>query len=232
MADNGSFLVVTRSERYDSLIRIYDSNFKLMTEYSKNDRVISASLSSDGRFAAVLSMTAEQGESVVSLNVVDCKKNEVISSSSFNGSMPYRCEFLSDDRIAVVLDDRTAVIDRGGRVKGEYSYPSSLERMDIVGERIALLFSESDSMKKKTVSILDREGKLVFGDTVKGNVKDMALCDGALYLLLGGRVIRINTLLGTESVCETQSADASLVVFPDGKVALCTQTAASYISFD
>lgn len=232
MADNGSFLVVTRSSMYDSVVRIYDSSFTLTGEYSKNDRVISASLSSDGRYAAVLSMTAEHGESVVSLNVVDCKRNEVVSTSSFDGSMPYRCDFLSDDRIAVVLDDRTCVIDRGGKLRGEYLYPSSLERIDVSGERVALLFSESETVNKKTLALLDREGKLIFGDTVTGNVRDVKIGDGAIYLLQSGKVIRINTQIGTESICQTVDARGSLVVFPDGKVAVCTQTAASYISFD
>lgn len=232
MADNGSFLVVTRSEKYDSLVKVYDSNFDAVTEYSKNDRVISASLSSDGRYAAVLSMTAEHGESVVSLNIIDCKKNDIVSTSSFDGSMPYRCDFLSDERIAVILDDRTCVVDRSGKVMGEYSYPSSLEKMDISKERIALLFSENASLNKKTVSILDSEAKLTFGDTVKGNVRDMKIGDGFVYILLGGKVIRINTQLGTKSLLETDVADASIVLFPNGKVALCTQTTANYISFD
>ncbi len=232
MAENGSFLLVTRSERYDSVVRVYDSNFKEVTQYSKNDRVISASLSSDGRFAAVLSMTAEHGGSVVDLNVVDCKKKEVVSTSTFDGLMPYRCDFLTDDRIAVILSDRVCVVDRGGKIKGEYNYPSSLERIDVSGDRVALLFSESESLNKKTVSLLDKEGNLTFSDTVKGNVRDIKISDGALYLLESGKVTRFNTLIGTESERKLTSTASSLVVFPDGKVAVCTQTAASYISFD
>ena len=232
MADNGSFLVVTASERYDSLVRIYDSSFEPITEYSKNDTVISASLSSNGRYAAVLSLSAEHGESIVTLSVIDSKKNELISSSSFNGYMPYKCEFLSDDRIAVMLDDKVSMIDRGGKVKGEYYYPSSLEKLDVSGGKIAMIFSESDSYEGKKAVVIDSEGNMSFAKVVKGNVRDLKIGDGALYILQSGKVIRFNTLLGTESLCEANDASEALVVFPDGKVALCTQTDASYISFD
>ena len=232
MADNGSFLVITQSSMYDSVVRIYDQTFELVSEYSKNDRVISAALSSDGRFAAVLSMTADHGESVVSLNVVDCKKNEVISTSFFNGSMPYRCAFLSDDRVAVILDDRACVIDRGGKVRGQYLYTSTLERIDVSDDGYALLFSETKTTQGKTVALFDKEGKLIFGDTVKGNVRDVKIGDGVIYLLQSGKVIRIYTRIGTENVSQISDAGLALVVFPDGKVAVCTQTAASYISFD
>ena len=232
MAENGSFLVVTGAQRYDSMVKVYNSDFELVSEYSKNDRVISASLSSDGRYAAVLSIAVQQGESVVSLNVIDCKKNEVVSKTVWGASMPYRCDFLTDDRIAVILDDRVSVIDRDGRTKGDYIFPSSLERIDVSNEKFALLFAESDLLNKKTVSVFDKEGRLTFSDTTHGNVRDMKLGEDSVYLLQSGRVTRISTLTGSESSCSVESDARALVVFFGEAVVVCTQSAARYISFD
>ena len=232
MADNGSFLIVTRSARYESAVKVYDSNFKLISEYSKNDRVIYASLSSSGRYAAILSLSAEQGESRVALNVIDCKKSSIVSSTSFDGSMPYRCDFLTDDRVAVTLDDRLCVIDRSGRIKGEYYFSSSLERIDVSGGKVALLFSENGALREKTLTVISSDGSLIYADTIKGNVRDMKLGQGVVYILQSSKVQRINTTLGTKSEYLADDTGDAIVVFPDGSVALCTQTAAVYISFD
>lgn len=232
MAENGSFLLVTSSERHVSVVKIYDSEFNPITEYSKNDRVISASLSSDGRYAAVLSMDAKEGGSVSYLNVIDCNKNEIVSSLTYSGSMPYKCSFLADDRIAVILDNKLCVVGRNGKLRGEYYYSSSLERIDVEGDRVALLFSTPGSSNQKILSVFNKEGKMTRNESIQGSVRDLKLLADAVYLLQSGKVMRINISLGTRDVCEVDTVDASLVVFHDGKVAVCTKALARYITFN
>ncbi len=232
MAPNGSFLLVTGSERYVSVVKIYDSEFRPVTEYSKNDRVISASLSTDGRYASVLSMDAKEGGSVTYLNVIDCNKNEVVSTLTYNGSMPYKCSFLTDDRIAVILDNKLCVVSRNGKLRGEYYYPSSLERIAVEGDRVALLFSADGSSSQKILAVFNKEGKMTRNELIQGSVRDLELGDDAVYLLQSGKVLRINIAIGGKDYYEVDTVDASLVVFHDGKVAVCTKALARYISFD
>ena len=232
MAENGSYLLVTSSKKYASVVKIYDSTLNLIGEYSKNDRVISASLSSDGRFAAVLSLSSRDGEAVSSLNVIDTRSCSVKYSVSFDGYMPYTCQFLTDDRIAVILDGKAVVFDRGGAQKSEFVYKDSLARYDIRGGRFALLFSDGAATNRNSVAVFNKDGTPIFSGTTDGIVRDMKISDTAVYFLKSKEVVRISTSTGSVARADTISEKARIMVFSDGRVAFCTQTTARYISFD
>ena len=232
MAKDGSFLVVTSSSSYASVLRFYNSKFELVCEYSKNDRVIGASLSSNGRYAAVLSVKAEGGSPVSVLNVIDTKNSRVISTTEYRDSMPYSCEYLTDDRILVLLDGRCAVVDASGGEVQEYVYPASLQSYDIFNGKFALLFDGDGDTAKSTVTVFDSNGRPSFTTSVEGAVIDMRIGDGYVYFLRSGNVTRISDALGSKSETQTDRGNSRLVVFSDGKVAVCSQTMAKYISFD
>ncbi len=232
MSDNGSFLIVTSSKSYNSVVKIYDSQFKLVAEYNKNDRVISASLSSDGRYAAVASLTAQDGRSIVVLNILDCKKNEVLTERRTSSSMPYLCDFLTDGRIVLVLDNGHMIFDRKGEIIREHSYDAPVEKIDISGGKLAILFSGLGSSDKKTAAVFDSDGNRVFSKNISGSVKDMKLSGGYIFLLGNMKATRISTSVGTEMFCDISAERSRLVVFDDGRVLACSQNFASYISFD
>ncbi len=232
MSDNGYFLLVTKSQTYSSVVKIYDNNFEQISEYSKNSLVISASLSSDGRYAAIFSLNAQGGSSTVTLNVLDCKRNKVISQTDYDGLMPYMCKFLSSDRIALFFDDRVYIVNKDGKNIHSYEYPSSAERIDVRGEEFAILFSNSRTDSKRTLRLFDKEGKVRFTEHIEGNIRDIKLGNGNVYILKSRETVRINTSLGTKSTAASGADVSEMVVFSDGSAVVCSQTAATYISFD
>ena len=232
MAENGGYLIVTSSSTYTSVVRIFNSAFEPICEYQKNDRVISAALSSDGRYAAVLSLSAQGGEALSTLSVIDSKTENVKYSASFEGSMPYVCDFLNDDRVVVILGDKVTVFDKNGNQRSEYAYPGELSRFDIRGDRLALLFKGEESGANGTAVIFDVNGTPVITTTVDFSVRDMRLGDGAVYFLSSNEVVRMSTSIGGVSRADADGDKAGLLVFSDGRVVLCTQSVAKYISFD
>lgn len=232
MSESGAFLIVTKSKIYNSVVKIYDNDFNLLSEYSKNDLVISASLSSDGRYAAILSLNANNGSSAVTLNILDCKKNTVLASSEYEGLMPYRCDFLSGDRVAMFFDDCFIIANRKGETVSKYDYPSAVERIDVRGDTFAMIFSENGSNGKKTLEVFGRDGNRSYTDYLDGSVKDMRLSQGCVYVLKSREIIRINISLGTRTRSAADADDLKIVVFSDGKTAICSQTNAKYISFN
>jgi hypothetical protein len=232
ISDNGELLVVTSSAKYTSVVKIYGSDFKQRGEFLKNDRVISAAISSDGKYASIVSLDASDGTGHVKISVVDCKKNAIISETVFSGSMPYFCEFLNNDRIALVLDDKALVISRAGRVIGEYEYTASVERIDVHGDRFAILLSEAEGQDKKQISVFDSGCTKVFSSSTSGSVRDLELGDGYVYLLKSREAIRISTLLGTQVSREVYVDTTRLVALDDGRVIACSAASGSYISFD
>lgn len=232
MADGGEFLIVTSSAKYASVVKIYDSEFNLTAEFSKNDRVISASLSSNGRYAVILSVEARNGVARTTVTVLDCRDNEIISQTVKSDSMPYRAEFLGNDRIAVFLDDKACVIDREGKIIGEYSYPSDAERIDVHGDRFVILFSRKKGEKSAALAVFNSYCSPIFTTNVEGNVRDLEFCGTDLYILKSKELVRINTVLGGISTSEVHADTVSVVAFEDGRVLACSAASGTYISFD
>ncbi len=232
MSDNGAFLLVTESAKYRSLVKFYNNEFELTHEYSKNDHVISAKMSKNGRYAAVLSMAAKGGESETYLNVIDCRKSNVISAASFGGHMPYFCEFTEDDRIALFFTDSVYVVDLNGKTQNEYKYPSPLRYASVYKDRFMLVFEESGLSSGSTAAAFDKKGELIYLDVIGGTIKDVAIDGDNIYVLKERELVRISTSTGAEVVKQIIGDDAQLVVLSGGRAAICSSGVAHFISFN
>ncbi len=232
MAADGSYLIVTRSKLFNSVVRIYDQTYEKIGEYSKNDTVISASMSDNGRYAAILSLSVRGGKSSILLEVIDTKKSKIIAQNNIEGHMPYMCEFMPNDKIAVFTDEGFTVTDKKADIQYEYTYPSKVENIDINDNGFVILYSKTEVTGEKVFEVYDSNGKKTFAKDLSGNVRSIRLGDGYVYVLKSNEVIRISTSLGTESKKVSSAENMQLIAFDNGKVCLCSQNAAEYILFD
>ncbi len=231
MCDNGSFVVVTKSRKYNSVVRIYDNDFTFEMEYSKNDYVLSARMSKDGRYVSVLSIDTESGESKVSLNVIDRKRQEVCASVGTNGVMPYSCEFISNDTMVVLCQDRVCIYNVNGDLKKETFLSGTLTRASFSDYGFAVILRKGGG-SEGTVSVFDDSGKNIFFTSVAGDVIDIALTESNVYLLLDGAVLRIDLKTGHQTKVGFQNDGVRILAFETGEVMVCTPASAHYLSFD
>lgn len=232
MSDNGSFLIVTKSAEYRSAVRIYNNKFKLETEYLKNDLVISAELSSNGKYAAIASLDAEGGESKVTISVLETKKGNLKSSAVVTDVLPYNIVFLSSDRIALICSESLAVYDLNGNRKNVFVYPDKLSRMTYVNGGIALLFDESEASASELLVIFDDNGDLKLTIKIDGNVSDAKMNKDHIYLLCDDKIIKVDSTFGHTSTVAFLEEDARLTLLSGGELLACTPSLAYYVSFD
>lgn len=230
MSDKGNFAVVTKSTKYGSVVRMYNSDSELEGEYLKNDHVLCANVSEDGRHVAVLSIDAEKGESVVSLNIVSSKGANVRNTLVLKGIMPYSCEFISKDRVALLCNDRVAVYDLDGDLKEETKFDSTLTHASFAAEGFVLAFEGGADGRQ--IKVFDRNGNVAYKGWLKGNVRDVKLSGNYAYVLLDNEIVRIETAFGIKRTSELLFENAQLVSFEDGGIMVCTDRVAYYISFD
>jgi WD40 repeat protein len=232
MADDGSFCIVTKSENYSSAVRVYNKKFALESEYSRNDRVISAEISPDGKKIAVLSLDASSGDSLATLTVLERGKDKTRASISLKGVLPYCAKFVSNDRIALVGSDYTAVYDLDCREKTKTEYSKQVAKISASDGGYAILFEDNSMDSSFTLSVFGENGNKVSDHKLEGYVSDIALYENYVYVLMDGEVLRIDTLFGNTSRATHSAENAKLVVFDDGTVTVCTNTVAYYISFN
>ena len=227
MADDGSFCIVTASRGFGSKVRVYDNKFNLEAEYIKNDYVISAKMSPNGKHIAVASLSVQNGVGKVSLNLMQRDREEVRFTKSFTDAIPYSVEFLSKDRIALISDSSVRVFDLSGNQRSEYKYPASLTHISASDGRCVLVFG------KNTV-VLDENGMVIRSFGVDCEIFDVQVFKDNVYLLCDREIRRYNTkgVSAEFDVIPFAEENARLIILDDGTPLACTDTVAYYISFN
>ena len=231
MAKDGSFCVVTRSERYGSVVRVYDKDFSLESEYSKNDLVVSARMSDDGKHVAVLSFDTQAGEGVAKLSVLRRGSDERKGEAVVYDVMPYFVSFLTNDRIVAVCDGKAVVYGLDGDVKGSIDYPGALTFVSETDGGFAMLFDEGSVRAESHLVILDRNGNVRRSEKIAGVVSDMKYHGNYVYMLCENEAVRLDVTLGARSRTPFAEEQATLLVFANGEVMACTDATAYYLSF-
>ncbi len=232
MAPDGSFCIVTRSDEYGSVVRIYDNKFRLEAEILKNDYVISAKMSPDGRCVSVLSLKASEGEGVTVLSVIERGKTRERSSVEIKGAMPYDASFVAGNRVAVICSDASYVYDLNGNLQQRYDFPSRLINMSVSDGGFALLFADNDVNAGYLLKVFGENGNLINTFKLAGQVSDVELSGNYAYVLFDTEIRRIDVLFGTISSVDFSEEGAILMPFSDGSLMACTDTVAYYISFN
>lgn len=229
MASDGSFCIVTKSTEHSSVVRVYDNRFNLEMEYSKNDQIISAKMSPDGKRIAVVSLGTSGGESETVLNVIERGKTSPRSTVKLIGVMPYFAEFTAGDRIALICSDNAHVYDLDGKRKNMFEYPYSLKDVSVSDGGFALLLNEDSVSSDNMLAVFDANGKLKYTENLTGYVKEIGSNGDDVFILFRDRVCRIDSVLGSTSEVEFYEEDSRLLVFPSGDIMVCTPTVAYYI---
>ena len=229
MSRDGSFCIVTKSRDYRSVVKIYDSKQLLELEYSKNDYVISATISPNGEYLAIVSLDGEGGEGAITLTVVDRDNGKIRSSEKLRGSVPYTAEFMSNDRIVLICSDSAHVYDLDCKRKNMFEYPYQLALMKVNSEGFALILNEEGARESGLLAVFDRNCSLVCSQKINGYAKDIEISENEVIILFDNEIGRLNTVLGTYSSVSFSEENAELVLLSDGDVVVCTQTVAYYL---
>ncbi len=231
MCPDGSFCIVTEEKKYSSAVNFYNNEFEFKWSYFKNDYIISAQISDNGKYVAVLSLDSTAGESRVTLNLLDAAKGEVYSSVVLNGVMPYGAYFISDNRIALICDESTCVYNIKGDIIGRYDYNGALTRIAVTNGGFSLLFDDASVNLGNTLLVFDSNAKLEYSTKLVGNVSDIKMNERSVYLLFNDEILKIDSRYGSEQRASFSEENAEIIVFDNGEVVVCTPVAAYYIPF-
>ena len=231
MSDDGSYCLVTRSGDYGSTVKVYNNKFAIVTEYFKNDHIISAELSPNGRFLTVLSISAEGGKSKTELNVLKIGNKSPLATVVLYDKLPYTVKFLSNERIALISSDHSSVYDVNGVLRNSFAFPDQLTHMSFTNGGYALVFANGEVKGSNTVAAFDSNGNLTYTEIVENSVRDMQIVDNYIYLVSEHELKKIDVKLRSIVSREYSAENGRLIIFPGGDVMVCFETNANYISF-
>ncbi len=231
-ADNGSFALLTRSEEHESVVLLYDGDFKRLARYSKGLYALDLAIDKNGETLGVIYVGTESG--VVSTYVVfyDLKRHEKLEETVYSREFPLSCSFRSDGGFSVVTDSSVILFDK--RHTEEYVSASFAARSvsGIYTDRSYSAVSHNDGVITDINEILvfDKSGKLVYNETIQSDIEELCVFSGYIFIKNSSGVLRVRMKDSSQQQLNCQSG--RMLIYDEETALVCTQSKAVYLKFD
>ncbi len=233
MSEDGGFVIVEKTQDYNSVAHIYDDDCNRINSYATNEYVIAAEMSQNGKYTAVISSSADHGEMTSTLTVLKRNKKKIHAQIDTGNLSPYTCGFVSDNRIAVFYSDRVCVYNLKGKLKGEYMYPDSkLAYISHTQGGVSLLFEDDLINGQNTLVVLNKNGRQEYCGQMSGSFTDMEMYGSYVFLLTNNGICKFNSKTKITSFKESADTFGELLVCSKDKVLLCTDSRGIYFDME
>lgn len=185
LADNGSFAVATKAERYAAQITIYNASFEETYYcYLSQDIPMQMAFAPGGKRFAAACMRVENGAFGAVMHLYDTSSTEKLGEVSLP-ALPLEIYYLSQTQILAVCDSFAGVYDAAtGEQLARYDYAGAqLLCADRYRKNIALCFGDSSRAATTRVVVLDNELQQLVSLSLGYAVRDVQLASDHLVVL-------------------------------------------------
>ena len=183
LSDRGELAVVTDDVRKLALLTIYDANRNELLTWSTTTAEgvpLRMDFSPDGTQLAIAAVTAQDGQMVTNLYLLNLRAGEPQLLASEPGSTPLALTWCSNDRLLAVCDTHAALYGSDGSAQGRYDFGGQdVAALSAEGGGLAVLFGSGPS---STALLLDGGLGVQYTGPVP-NAHSIVRGDGAFYLL-------------------------------------------------
>lgn len=183
LSDRGELAVVTDDVRKLALLTIYDANRNELLTWSTTTAEgvpLRIDFSPDGTQLAIAAVTAQDGQMVTNLYLLNLRAGEPQLLASEPGSTPLALTWCSNDRLLAVCDTHAALYGSDGSAQGRYDFGGQdVAALSAEGGGLAVLFGSGPS---STALLLDGGLGVQYTGPVP-NAHGIVRGDGAFYLL-------------------------------------------------
>lgn len=181
MSENGDFAIITKSEDYNSVVKVYEQS-KTTYDYSFiSGRVSSVSLSENGSLLAVLLTDTSTDEMKSEIRLYKVGKDEYKSAEISFGGIPYAVSILENGSIAVVGSRGVNVFNSNLNLTGEFLSDSEIYLYSFGEDNIAI--TDLSGVGGKTrVLLLSKKCKIEKKYQLDERLIDIALLEDSLFL--------------------------------------------------
>lgn len=183
LSDRGELAVVTDDVRKLALLTIYDANRNELLTWSTTTAEgvpLRMDFSPDGTQLAIAAVTAQNGQMVTNLYLLNLRAGEPQLLASEPGSTPLALTWCSNDRLLAVCDTHAALYGSDGSAQGRYDFGGQdVAALSAEGGGLAVLFGSGPS---STALLLDGGLGVQYTGPVP-NAHGIVRGNGAFYLL-------------------------------------------------
>ncbi len=230
-SEKGSFILLTRSEKYQSTILFYDEDFDRVSRYSKPLYAIDIAIDENGKRAAAVYLDTENGISATKVIVYDLSSHEEIAEHTFSGEFPLSCAFFESGELSVITDSSVITFDKRAKkwVASESYYSKTVSAIWNDEKHSAVAYNNGVATDINEISVFDKNGNLVYNETIPMGVEQLSVRSGYVFVKNSEGVTRIKMKDSSLQSLECQSG--RMLVYDSDTVLVCMQSKAVYLDF-
>lgn len=231
ISDSGDFALISKSEKYNSVVRVYKQNGTKYDYNFSSGLVSSVSLSSDGSKMAVLLVYAEGDELNLRIRLYkvgsdDYKEKEI----TFCG-IPYAVKILDGGNVCAIGAKGVNTFNSNLGLIGEYLTEKEIYLYTFGEDNIAVSHLTDDGAKTDVVC-LNKRGRIEKEYVFDERILDVALSDGCVFVHKLGGFERINIALGTRTEISMVATDFEILSCDKNTLVICNSSYARFLSFE
>lgn len=231
MAENGDFALITKSEKYDSVVKVYKGN---KTTYNYNfsiGRVFSVSLSKNGKQLAVLLGYSEGAQMKSEIRLYTVGKSDYKSEKITFSGVPYELKIVDNGAIFVVGEKGVNVFNSSLSLTGEYLSDSEIYLYSFGEDNIAIADISGEAGRTQ-VLLLNKRARVDKEYKMDEPLISISLLDNKLFLQKLGGFEKIDTVSGKTFNVSMVASDFKMIPIDKDTVIVCNDSYAKFIEFD
>ena len=230
LSESGSFALISKSDRYESVVSVYQESGTRYDFNFSDGRVVSASLSKNGHELALLLVFSNTNQIKTELRLYKLGSSNYSKKDLSFSKIPYEVRILDNGSIIVVGADGLNAFNSSLSQTGEYLSDKKIYAYAFSDDRVTLVHM-SNEQGKTSVTVFNNRGKIEKNYEYTERVIDVALCDGYLFIQRLGGFERINISVNASKRIDMIATGFKIIASDKNTLIICNDSYAKFLNF-
>lgn len=194
ISDNGTYAIVSRSEKYTAAVSVYSKRGKMLYEwYSAQETVNNVGISPNGKKIAVSTFASGVGSYTSTLNVLNFNSATPEHTETFDNTIIYNIDTSYRNGFGVVTENTFKFIKWSKKYKAtEYKNEYSTALFRACANGYVVVYNRENDKTDNKIAFISKTGALKAELGYKGIIGDIQYYSGHIYCMSDNDVQKLN----------------------------------------
>lgn len=223
VSDKGLYAIVTRTTEYRSVVYLYNSSFERIGAVYKDKYIMDVSFNYDSSELLITSLYSKNGNYCTEILNYAPYSDKPDFVTEVEGAMVLQAGYNSNGGFSVLYDNKIEFYSKSRELINTYYFPNSIVPVDteITPKYMAITYTENIVGGNMKVIVFDINGDIVLDADADGQPIKITCSEKFVFILLNGRVCKIDINSGDIEYYDTARNAIELLVVNENSILVC-----------